>query len=1049
MSNSLKRRVLMTLASALLVPVSISYGATALNTPGTVSDTEKGVAIGTGSHSLEAGIAVGSNADAVTGGSIAIGENSVAGKDDMDDPQVMTNRTTVGKRNNIAIGSGAVATGGRVISIGENAGNYTTDNWNIENVNVGTNAGSGSKRDYSVAIGYNAGYVSTEALQTTQQAVVDRNRTPSVYIGKEAGKDTVSYGNIGIGQDAGKGLSTTDTGRSIMIGNGAGVGMTSTGGGNATFGPFGSGANILVGNGAGRGYSGDGTVALGNLAGSFSKGDNNLLFGHLAGEQSYNDRSIIVGTHAGAVNVNNDRAIVIGNGSNMNITTATRNVIAIGTGTHAIGKETIALGFVANASADNATAIGRGANATGTDAIAMGRATVVSGTSSIAIGTGNTVSGNNSGVFGDPSIVAGTSSYTFGNDNAVGSTSTGVFVLGNNNQIGATATYDSKGKLVSASGLTDTTAVTDAVSLGNRNYINTSGTYVLGSGINTTGSGASLATIGDTVANSVYLGDNTTATKASIVGTLNTTITGDDGVTTTAGDTGTVSSAKIGTITYGDFAGATANGVVSVGASGSERRIQNVAAGEISATSTDAINGSQLYAVAEQVTTNADNIANLTTTVEGNTTAITNLKTDVAVAKTEVISSNKSVTITSSPDATDGHTIYDLSVDTGATQLAYKANGSNSQTTSLSDGLNFTNGTNTTATVDANGIVTYSLNDDITVNNVTANTVNATTVDATTVKGDTITAGDTVTISNTGIDMGGAKVTNLQEGTISSTSTDAITGSQLYATNQQVNQNTSAISTLGRDVKKLDTRLDKVGAGAAALAALHPLDFDPDAKWDVTAGYGNYAGENAVAIGAFYRPNEDLMFSVGSSIGNGENMINAGVSVKVGANKGVTNSRVAMAKEIQDMKVAMKMLIEENKVIKANQRALNAGIKNVTFPDVPEGHWAYEYVKSLADKGLLEGYPDGTFKGNQPMTRYEIAAMVYRALQNGAPIDGKMGQALDEFENELDKIANSDRFRVDRVSGDDNKRHKIERVRVNSKDTKEVKRDIYGTTLEK
>ena len=1053
MSNSLKRRLLMTLASALLVPVSISYGATALITLGTVSDTEKGVAIGTGSNSLEAGIAVGSNADAVTGGSIAIGENSVAGKDNMNDPQDMTNRTTVGKRNNIAIGSGAVATGGRVISIGENAGKYTTDNWNIENVNVGTNAGSGSKRDYSVAIGYNAGYVSTEALQTTQQAVADLDRTPSVYIGKEAGKDTVSYGNIGIGQDAGKGLSTTNTGRSIMIGISAGFEMTSNDGKNATFdrseSKFGPGANILVGNAAGRKYSGDGTVALGNLAGDYSKGDNNLLFGHLAGAHSYNDRSIIVGTQAGDGNVNNDRAIVIGNGSNMKITTATRNVIAIGTGTHAIGQETIALGFIAKASANNATAIGRGANATETDAIAMGRATVVSGTSSIAIGTGNTVSGNNSGVFGDPSIVAGTSSYTFGNDNAVGSTSTGVFVLGTNNQIGATATYDSEGKLVSASGLKDTTAVTDAVSLGNRNYINTSGTYVLGSGINTTGSGASLATIGNTVANSVYLGDNTTATKASSVGTSNTTITGVAGVTTTAGDTGNVSSVEIGTIIYGNFAGATANGVVSVGASGSERRIQNVAAGEISATSTDAINGSQLYAVAEQVTTNADNIAKLTTTVGGNTTAITNLKTDVAVAKTEVISSNKSVTITSSPDATDGHTIYDLSVDTGATQLAYKANGSNSQTTSLSDGLNFTNGTNTTATVDANGIVTYSLNDDITVNNVTATTVNATTVDATTVKGDTITAGDTVTISNTGIDMGGAKVTNLQEGTISSTSTDAITGSQLYATNQQVNQNTSAISTLGRDVKKLDTRLDKVGAGAAALAALHPLDFDPDAKWDVTAGYGNYAGENAVAIGAFYRPNEDLMFSVGSSIGNGENMINAGVSVKVGANKGVTNSRVAMAKEIQEMKVAMKMLIEENKVIKANQRALNAGIKNVTFPDVPEGHWAYDYVKSLADKGLLEGYPDGTFKGNQPMTRYEIAAMVYRALQNGAPIDGKMGQALDEFENELDKIANSDRFRVDRVSGDDNKRHKIERVRVNSKDTKEVKRDIYGTTLEK
>ena len=226
MTNLLRKRILMTFASALLVPVTISYGATALNTPGTVSDTTNGVAIGTSSNSLGSGVAIGKAANAVTSGSIAIGENSVAGKDNMDSSQDPHNRTTVGKMNNIAIGSGATATGGRVISIGENAGNYTTDNWNIQNVNVGTNAGSGSKRDFSVAIGYNAGYISTAALQTTQLAVADGNRTPSVYIGKEAGMDTVSYGNIGIGEKAGKGLSSASTGRSIMIGISAGEGVS-------------------------------------------------------------------------------------------------------------------------------------------------------------------------------------------------------------------------------------------------------------------------------------------------------------------------------------------------------------------------------------------------------------------------------------------------------------------------------------------------------------------------------------------------------------------------------------------------------------------------------------------------------------------------------------------------------------------------------------------------------------------------------------------------------------------------------------------------------
>ena len=190
---------------------------------------------------------------------------------------------------------------------------------------------------------------------------------------------------------------------------------------------------------------------------------------------------------------------------------------------------------------------------------------------------------------------------------------------------------------------------------------------------------------------------------------------------------------------------------------------------------------------------------------------------------------------------------------------------------------------------------------------------------------------------------------------------------------------------IGGAVNELGDRMDRVGAGAAALAALHPLDFDPDDKWDVAAGYGNYKDAHAVAVGAFYRPNEDTMFSVGGSFGGGENMVNAGVSVKLGQGNHVSTSKVAMAKEIVDLR-------DENKDLKKRldtmEQKMNSilGIldmgKKKDFPDVPENHWAYEYVSTLAGNGILEGYPDGMFSGERSMTRYEFAAMFYRALKN-------------------------------------------------------------------
>ena len=240
----------------------------------------------------------------------------------------------------------------------------------------------------------------------------------------------------------------------------------------------------------------------------------------------------------------------------------------------------------------------------------------------------------------------------------------------------------------------------------------------------------------------------------------------------------------------------------------------------------------------------------------------------------------------------------------------------------------------------------------------------------------------------------------------------------------QVNANTSAISGLNSRVDTLDGRIDKVGANAAALAALHPMDFDPDDKWDFAAGVGNYGGENAMAVGAFYRPNEDTMVSVGGSFGTGENMVNAGVSFKIGQGNHVSTSRVAMAKEIETLRHNVAQLTElVNALVGEKQQVQTA--ETTPFPDVPENHWAYETVKKMADRGLIEGYPDGTFGGDRQMTRYEFATIVYRALQQGLGMNEDIQRLAEEFKPELALI------RVDTVATDSEGNPTIERVRVN------------------
>ena len=276
------------------------------------------------------------------------------------------------------------------------------------------------------------------------------------------------------------------------------------------------------------------------------------------------------------------------------------------------------------------------------------------------------------------------------------------------------------------------------------------------------------------------------------------------------------------------------------------------------------------------------------------------------------------------------------------------------------------------------------------------------------------------------------QITSVAAGT---NDTDAVNVAQLKRLHDMISVNAyntvnvqGDVTNLKKDVSRLDKRVNKAVAGSAALAALHPLDFDPDAKWDFAAGYGHYHNGNAVALGAFYRPNEDVQLSVGSTVGNGETVVNAGLSVKVGAHSNVSRSRVAIGKEVLELK---KTVALQNAQIQKLTALLNdvAGThmkadRTTLFPDVASNHWAYEAVSDLSRRGLVEGYPDGTFGGDRLLTRYEFAEIVYRALQNGVQVDE---QLVTEFSPEMAL------FRVDTVAKNSQGQPTIERVRVNKK----------------
>ena len=464
-------------------------------------------------------------------------------------------------------------------------------------------------------------------------------------------------------------------------------------------------------------------------------------------------------------------------------------------------------------------------------------------------------------------------------------------------------------------------------------------------------------------------------------------------------------------------------------------KISGVAAGEISSTSTDAINGSQLHQTNENVAANRADIDKNKADIAALDNRVTQNEADIAANRADIdknkadIAANRTDIDKNAADIAQNKTdIKNLDNRvTNVEELAKKHT-----TVTQGDNITVTEGLNADGGKEYNVALDKDINlDSVTTGQTVMNndglkvgkdvsvTATAVTAGQTSISNDGLKVNGKTYVSDSGLNANDQKITKVADGDISETSKDAVNGSQLYKTNQEVANNATNISSLSHSISNLDNRVNKVGAGAAALAALHPLDFDPDAKWDFAAGYGNYRGANAAAVGAYYRPNEDTMFSVGGTFGNGENMVNAGVSFKLGSGSShVSTSRVAMAKEIKELR-------GELEAMKSAMLDANAGKKIDTsklqlFPDVPQNHWAYEYVAQLAGNGMIEGYPDGNFAGDRPMTRYEFAAILYRAMTKGAVLSDKI---LSEFSHELEY------FTVDTIAKDKAGNPTIQRVR--------------------
>lgn len=838
--------------------------------------------------------------------------------------------------------------------------------------------------------------------------------------------------------------------------------------------------------GAVTSVDGKDSIALGSHV--RSNADNNVAIGTAVTTNS-ND-SVGIGT---AVNTNSNNSIGIGNNVVNNLSNSIGigngvatdfNTIGIGNGVETKVQDTIAIGNGVISNGESSVAIGNAIHADGVGTVNVGTNVSAKGVSSIVVGRDTTVNGDDTTVVGaNNGNIDADQSAVYGYNNKVLDGSKEQLIFGSNST--------TKGQGATVVGSHAAATAIDAFALGNNTIADLQNGVALGSN-----------SVTELQVGTTNIKDNTTDIRFS-----NSTYAGSN---------------PDSVVSFGTHGRAGAGGVTEY-----TRQLQNLAAGRVSATSTDGINGSQLYDVALEAQKYNTLVDGTNTTVESKDNAYGRKEYKVNVNKDLVDMNSASFgKVTDDVHSYIGKDKVHFFDGTTSTNTKVDANGMKLENTDNLDAAEYTmdgmtansNGKSisfTTNGISAGGqiinnvkagvadtdavnykqlkdsISTESVITDNQVDNIAAvrvvngkstgdanaqygvyvskNTVTDIAKAANKFEGDSVIKVETTTGANHTADTTtfkfdgneAAKVLPVSYkangGTVNKVMADKglnfVNGNHINASvgadglvrfdldqniPNQINSNANAINSLSDKVAKNHKISERGIAGTAALAALHPLDFDPDHKLDVMAGYGHFHGSNSVALGAAYRPNEDLMFTVGSTVGNGDTVVNAGVSYKVGAKSGVSRSKVAVAKDVADMKREMEAMKAQNAKITAILNAvLGADLpqdQNTVFPDVPENHWAFEAVDDLAKRGLIIGYEDGMFKGDRVLTRYEFAEVVHRAIQRAkeinAPIDGRL---VDEFKPELL------RFEVEQNG-------KLERVHA-LKSNKDIKRDSYGSIV--
>ena len=838
--------------------------------------------------------------------------------------------------------------------------------------------------------------------------------------------------------------------------------------------------------GAVTSVDGKDSIALGSHV--RSNADNNVAIGTAVTTNS-ND-SVGIGT---AVNTNSNNSIGIGNNVVNNLSNSIGigngvatdfNTIGIGNGVETKVQDTIAIGNGVISNGESSVAIGNAIHADGVGTVNVGTNVSAKGVSSIVVGRDTTVNGDDTTVVGaNNGIIDADQSAIFGYNNKMLDNAKEQLIFGSNSQT------KEQGATVLGSHAQATQV--DAFAIGNNTIADVQNGVAIGTN-----------SVTELAVGTSNIKDNTTDIRFS-----NSTYAGSN---------------PDSVVSFGTNGRAGAGGVTSY-----TRQLQNVAAGRVSATSTDAINGSQLYDVALEAQKHNTVVDGTNTTVTSEDNNFGRKEYKVNVNKDLVDMNSASFgKVTDDVHSYIGKDKVHFFDGTTSTNTKVDANGMKLENTDNLDAAEYTmdgmtansNGKSisfTTNGISAGGqiinnvkagvadtdavnykqlkdsISTESVITDNQVDNIAAvrvvngkstgdanaqygvyvskNTVTDIAKAANKFEGDSVIKVETTTGANHTADTTtfkfdgneAAKVLPVSYkangGTTNKVMADKglnfVNGNHINASvgadglvrfdldqsiPNQINSNANAINGLSDKVAKNHKISERGIAGTAALAALHPLDFDPDHKLDVMAGYGHFHGSNSVALGAAYRPNEDLMFTVGSTVGNGDTVVNAGVSYKVGAKSGVSRSKVAVAKDVADMKREMEAMKAQNAKITAILNAvLGADLpqdQNTVFPDVPENHWAFEAVDDLAKRGLIIGYEDGMFKGDRVLTRYEFAEVVHRAIQRAkeinAPIDGRL---VDEFKPELL------RFEVEQNG-------KLERVHA-LKSNKDIKRDSYGSIV--